>query len=77
MNSNLNSSAEFDLGQIVFLKADPSVRGAVVAVLPGTPESRINVFVDGNIRTFYPSQLQLEVQDSFLAPFHVMIFTPI
>ena len=63
MHSNLNPSAEFDPGQIVFLKADPSVRGAVVVVLPGTPENRINVFVDGNIHTFYPSQLQLEVQD--------------
>ena len=63
MNSNPNPSPEFALGQIVFLKADPSTRGAVVAVLPGTPENRINVFVDGNVHTFYPSQLQLEVQD--------------
>ena len=58
-----NPSPEFAPGQIVFLKADPSTRGAVVAVLPGTPENRINVFVDGNVHTFYPSQLQLEVQD--------------
>ena len=58
-----NPSSEFAPGQIVFLKADPSTRGAVVAVLPGTPENRINVFVDGNVHTFYPSQLQLEVQD--------------
>ncbi len=64
MNNPLNPSQEFAPGQIVFLKADPSTRGAVVAVLPGTPENRINVFVDGNVHTFYPSQLQLEVQDS-------------
>lgn len=63
MNNTLNPSSEFALGQIVFLKADPSTRGAVVAVLPGTPENRINVFVNGNVHTFYPSQLQLEVQD--------------
>ena len=63
MNMSQNPSPEFAPGQIVFLKADPSTRGAVVAVLPGTPENRINVFVDGNIHTFYPSQLQLEVQD--------------
>ena len=63
MNNPLNRSPELVPGQIVFLKADPSVRGAVVAVLPGTPENRINVFVDGSIHTFYPSQLQLEVQD--------------
>ena len=58
-----NPSPEFSPGQIVFLKADPSTRGAIVAVLPGTPENRINVFVDGNVHTFYPSQLQLETQD--------------
>ena len=63
MNNLLNPSQEFAPGQIVFLKADPSTRGAVVAILPGTPENRINVFVDGNVHTFYPSQLQLEVQD--------------
>ena len=63
MNMSQNPSPEFAPGQIVFLKADPSTRGAVVAVLPGTPENRINVFVDGNVHTFYPSQLQLEAQD--------------
>lgn len=63
MNNTPNPSQEFVPGQIVFLKADPSTRGAVVAVLPGTPENRINVFVDGKVQTFYPSQLQLEVQD--------------
>ena len=63
MNTSQNPSSKFEPGQIVFLKADPFTRGAVVAVLPGTPENRINVFVDGNIHTFYPSQLQLEVQD--------------
>ena len=62
MNNNSDPSQEFTLGQIVFLKADPSTRGAVVGVLPGTPESRINVFVNGNTQTFYPSQLQIEVQ---------------
>ena len=59
-----NPSPEFSRGQIVFLKANPSTRGAVVEILPGTPENRISVFVDGNIHTFYPSQLQLEVQDT-------------
>ena len=57
-------SLKFDLGQIVFLKADPSIRGPVVAVLPGTPEERVSVWIDGKSQTFYASQLQLEVQDS-------------
>ena len=62
MDSNPNSPLEFSPGQIVFLKSDPSVRGAVVGVLPGTPENRFNVFIDGNIQPFYASQLQLDQQ---------------
>ena len=62
MDINPNSSLEFSPGQIVFLKSNPSVRGAVVSVLPGTPENRINVFIDGNIQPFYASQLQAEEQ---------------
>lgn len=57
-----NPSSEFAPGQIVFLKSNPSTRGAVMAVLPGTPENRINVFVDGTVQTFYASQLQVEIQ---------------
>lgn len=57
-----NPSPEFSPGQIVFLKSNPSTRGAVVAVSPGTPENRINVFFDGNVHAFYASQLQVEVQ---------------
>ena len=49
MNSNLNPSTEFDSGQIVCLKADPSLRGPVIEVLPGTPENRFSVWVDGKI----------------------------
>ena len=62
MNNTRNPSQEFSLGQIVFLKSNFSTRGAVVAVLPGSPESQVNVFVDGNVRTFFASQLQVEIQ---------------
>ena len=60
MNNTPNPSHQFEPGQIVILKSDPSVRGAVVSVTPGTPEDRIDVFVDNSVRTFYASQLQLE-----------------
>ena len=60
MDINPNSPLEFSPGQIVFLKSDPSVRGAVVGVSPGNPEHRVNVFIGGNIQSFYASQLQLE-----------------
>ena len=62
MDNSSNPSPEFLPGQIVFLKSNPSVRGAVVSVSQGTPEDRIGVFVDGNIQTFYASQLQVETQ---------------
>ncbi len=57
-----NDSAEFEPGQIVFPKSDPSSRGAVVAVMTGKPENRFNVFIGGATQTFYASQLQLEEQ---------------
>ena len=57
-----NPSPEFAPGQIVFLKSNPSTRGAVVAVLQGNPENRINVFADGSVQTFYASQLQVDVK---------------
>ncbi|PKO19900.1 helicase [candidate division BRC1 bacterium HGW-BRC1-1] len=55
-----NDVAEFEPGQIVFAKSNPSSRGAVIAVLPGKPENRFNVFIDGTTQTFYASQLQVE-----------------
>ena len=54
--------AEFEPGQIIFVKSNPSSRGAVVAVLPSKPENRFNVFIDGSTQTFYASQLQAEDQ---------------
>ena len=52
--------AEFEPGQIVFVKSNPSSRGAVVAVLPSKPENRFKVFIDGTTQTLYASQLQAE-----------------
>ena len=62
MDSRPNPSQEFELGQIVVLKSNPSVRGAVVRVTPGTSEDRIDVFIDGDVQTFYTSQLQVETE---------------
>ena len=53
---------EFAPGQIVCFVSNPSLKGAVVNVLPGTPENRFEVFVDGNTQTYYASQLKAEVQ---------------
>ena len=51
---------KFSPGQIVFLKSDPELKGAVVAVLPGEPEDRVRVFANGKVQTYYASQLQPE-----------------
>ena len=64
-------SAEFVLGQIVFLKSNPKIKGAVVSIMPGKPENRYNVFIDGKTRIFYASQIQAEDRkdkDSIVLP---------
>ena len=53
-------SAEFEPGQIVVLKSNPAIRGAVVSVIPGKPENRFMVFVEGETQTYYASQLKAE-----------------
>ena len=60
MDNRPNPSQEFSPGQVVFLRSDPSVRGAVVRVTSGTPEDRIDVFIDRDVQTFYASQLEVE-----------------
>jgi ATP-dependent helicase HepA len=57
-------SCPFEPGQIVVLKSDAGVRGAVVSILEGHPENRIQVFADGGIQTYYESQLKAEAQQS-------------
>ena len=54
------SAAEFEPGQIVCVKSNPTIRGAVISVLPGKPENRFKVFVAGETQTYYASQLQAE-----------------
>ena len=72
-------SLEFSPGQIVVLKSDPSVKGAVVETVPGEPENRFKVFAAGSVRTYYASQLQAEDNrgdDTQLLPceqFHVSL----
>ncbi len=51
---------DFLLGQLVFVKSNPTLKGAVVGLLTGSQESRVRVFVDGNVQTYYASQLQIE-----------------
>lgn len=45
-------ATEYKPGQIVQLKSNPAIKGAIVSVLPGTPENRFMVFVEGETRTY-------------------------
>ncbi len=57
-----DGGTEFKPGQIVSLKSDPSIKGAIVGVFPGIPENRFKVFVDGDTQAYYASQLQTDDQ---------------
>lgn len=56
------SDTEFTPGQIVHLKSNPAMRGAVVSSMLGKPENRFLVFMDGETHTYYASQLKAEDQ---------------
>jgi len=62
-------STEFEPGRIVVLKSNPSIRGAVVSVLPGKPENRFMVFVEGRMQTYYASQLKAEERQDTMPRF--------
>jgi ATP-dependent helicase HepA len=47
----------FSPGQIVCLKSNPDVRGAVVSVIAADPEQRYSVFINDDTQMFYESQL--------------------
>ncbi len=68
METNANNSIEFSPGQIVFLKSNPSTRGAIVEIISGKPEDSVKVFVNNQVQTFFASQLMLEIQSEDDSP---------
>ncbi len=56
----MNNKLLFELGQIVFLKSNPSIVGAVTSILPDNFENRYKIFVNGEVQTYFESQLQIE-----------------
>lgn len=65
------NNTEFILGDTVFLKADTSVIGAVIQVIPGQPENRYMVLIGTKPAQFYGSQLSkydLTSSDEALLP---------
>ena len=60
-----NNMMRFTQGQVVVLKSDPSVKGAIIGILDGGVEPRYQVFTNNlGIQTYYSSQLgEEEVQE--------------
>jgi len=52
------NSGTYKPGDMVRLKAEPTKTGAITNVIPTDPENRYQVFHDGNIATYYQSQLE-------------------
>lgn len=53
--------AEFEQGQVVVLKSDSSIKGAVISVIDGPTEIRYQIFTNTlGIQVYYESQLQAE-----------------
>ena len=66
---------EFVPGQMVVLKSNPSLRGAVMKVLSGQAENRVEVFMGNSVQTYYASQLQASDQpDDELQPLSCDLF---
>ena len=49
--------SKFSQGQLVSLKSDRTITGAVVAVTEGYPETRYQVFTATGLQSYYESQL--------------------
>ncbi len=57
-----NQISAFELGQIVCLISNPSIKGAVVEIVMSKPENRYKVFIESKVQTYYASQLKAEVE---------------
>src|SRR6266705_3426672 len=64
-NTSHFSSTEFAIGKLVALRSDPTRVGAIINILPGTPENRYLVFLENTRSTYYASQLQHHELESF------------
>jgi len=60
---NGSSCDTFKPGQIVFLKSNPEITGAVLSVIQGSPEARYDVFLGDGKKSFYASQIQADVPE--------------
>lgn len=56
--------SKFTQGQVVELKSDKGITGAIIGVMEGKPENRYQVFTTAGLQTYYESQLEsMETQN--------------
>lgn len=63
-------TTEFHQTQIVRQKSSPAKSGPVLRVMPGAPQNRYEVFMDGRAQTFYADQLEAtkQAQEEAMVP---------
>ncbi len=52
--------SKFSMGQVVVLKSDKSIKGAVIGIIEAVPENRYQVFTTLGMQTYYESQIETE-----------------
>ena len=52
--------SRFKQGQVIALKSDKSITGAIVNTIEGYPETRYQVFTATGMQTYYESQIDIQ-----------------
>ena len=55
--------SEFKQGQVVSLKSDKNITGAIISVIEGYPETRYQVFTASGVQTYYESQITVSYEE--------------
>ena len=55
--------SRFKQGQVITLKSDKSITGAIVNIMEGYPETRYQVFTAAGMQTYYESQIDIQEPD--------------
>ena len=58
VDPEVEAATEFAITQMVRLHATPADVGPVLRILPGSPQNRYEVFIQGRPQTFYADQLE-------------------
>lgn len=55
--------SRFKQGQVITLKSDKGITGAIVNIIEGYPETRYQVFTATGMQTYYESQIDIQKSD--------------